>query len=41
MKPKVQAALDFMRKGGEKAVITSIGNLGAALKGRAGTLITG
>jgi len=41
MKPKVQAAIDFIRKGGEKAVITSIGNLGAALKGRAGTLITG
>ncbi|MEW6723230.1 MAG: carbamate kinase [Candidatus Micrarchaeota archaeon] len=40
MKPKVEAALRFLEKGGKKAVICSIGNIREAMAGRAGTTIT-
>ncbi len=39
MKPKVSAALRFLGRGGRRAVICSIGNVGAALRGKAGTTI--
>jgi carbamate kinase len=39
MKPKAEAAVRFIRGGGKKAVICSIGNIGSALKGRSGTTI--
>ncbi len=39
MKPKVSAALRFLRKGGKKAVICSISNVASALRGKAGTTI--
>lgn len=37
MEPKVEAAIDFVRRGGRKAVITSIENIAAAVEGKAGT----
>ena len=40
MKPKVGAALDFLRRGGKRAIICSIGNIKDALKGKAGTIIS-
>jgi len=40
MGPKVEAAIDFLENGGEKAVITNPENLEKALDGVAGTLIT-
>jgi len=40
MKPKVEAALRFLKKGGKKAIICSINNIREALKGKAGTTIT-
>jgi carbamate kinase len=39
MKPKVEAALRFLSKGGKRAVICSISNISLALKGKAGTAI--
>ncbi len=39
MRPKVQSALQFIRKGGKKAIICSIDNVSLALKGKAGTVI--
>ncbi len=39
MKPKVEACVAFVKKGGKKAVICSIENIGKALEGRAGTTI--
>ncbi|MCI0504190.1 carbamate kinase [Candidatus Micrarchaeota archaeon] len=40
MKPKVEAALQFLRKGGKKVVICAIEEIEAALSGNAGTTIT-
>jgi carbamate kinase len=40
MKPKVEAAIRFIEKGGKKAVICSIGNIDAALRGSSGTVLT-
>lgn len=39
MGPKVQAAMNFLNKGGKKAVITNENNIFHALEGRAGTTI--
>ncbi len=40
MGPKVEAAVQFMRNGGKRAVITSIDDIEKAVAGRAGTEIT-
>lgn len=40
MKPKVEATIEFLEGGGEKAIITSPENLLNAYKGEAGTTIT-
>jgi carbamate kinase len=40
MGPKVEAAIRFLRNGGKKAVIASLGDLGRAINGSAGTQIT-
>lgn len=40
MGPKVEAALRFIRQGGEKAIIVSLDKAAAALAGEAGTIIT-
>lgn len=40
MGPKIQAAVRFLEKGGERVVITSIESLESALKGKEGTHIT-
>ncbi len=40
MKPKVEAVIQFLEGGGEKAIITSPENLLRAVKGEAGTTIT-
>ena len=40
MEPKVRAAVRFVEAGGEKAIITSLGQAVAALEGNAGTTIT-
>jgi len=40
MKPKVQAAVDFVKNGGQKAIITSIEKVSEAVHGEAGTRIT-
>jgi len=39
MGPKIEAACDFIRRGGRKVIITSLENATEALHGRAGTLI--
>jgi carbamate kinase len=39
MLPKVEAALDFIERGGETVIITSPHKLKEALKGKAGTRI--
>jgi carbamate kinase len=39
MGPKIGAAIDFLRNGGKEAIITSIENGRAAIKGKAGTRI--
>lgn len=39
MRPKVEAALRFLNKGGKKALICSIANIEKAIAGRAGTTI--
>jgi carbamate kinase len=41
MRPKVEAAVEFVRSTGHEALITSPEALGAALEGEAGTRITG
>jgi carbamate kinase len=40
MKPKIEAIINFLENGGEKAIITSPENLLRAFKGEAGTTIT-
>ena len=40
MGPKIEAATEFLEKGGKRAVITSIKSIEAAVKGLAGTEIT-
>ena len=40
MKPKVEAAADFVRAGGERAIIAELAHGRAALEGQAGTTIT-
>jgi carbamate kinase len=40
MKPKVEAVLEFVTRGGHEAVITDLASLGAALGGRAGTRVS-
>ncbi len=40
MKPKIEAIIEFLENGGEKAIITSPENLLRAVKGEAGTTIT-
>jgi carbamate kinase len=40
MRPKVEAAADFIRAGGERAIIAELASGVAALQGRAGTTIT-
>ncbi len=40
MKPKVEAALGFLKKGGSEVIITSPENIGKALVGQAGTRIS-
>jgi len=39
MGPKVEAAIRFLRYGGKRAVIANLGDLGAAIKGSAGTQV--
>lgn len=39
MKPKVEAALDFLGRGGKKTIICSIRNIDEALAGKDGTII--
>lgn len=39
MGPKVEAAIDFIKKGGKKAMIANLFDLGPALKGKSGTQI--
>ena len=39
MRPKVEAALDFVRAGGRRAVIAELGQGLAALQGNAGTTL--
>jgi carbamate kinase len=41
MRPKVEAATDFVRAGGERAIIAELVDGLAALRGEAGTTITG
>lgn len=40
MRPKIEAALEFVRAGGQQALITSPENIGRALQGEAGTRIS-
>lgn len=40
MRPKVEACLRFVDRGGDRAVITSAANLTAALAGDAGTQVS-
>ncbi len=40
MKPKIEAAIAFLKKGGKKALITSPSGLKSALKGKNGTVLT-
>ncbi len=39
MGPKIEAAIQFLRSGGKRAIITSIDNIESAIKGEAGTEI--
>jgi carbamate kinase len=41
MRPKVEAAADFVRQGGERAVIAELSAGLVALAGRTGTTIVG
>ena len=40
MEPKIEAAINFLRHGGKKAIITSLEKSKAALDGKTGTIIT-
>jgi carbamate kinase len=40
MGPKIEAACDFLRRGGEKVVITDLEHASAAVDGKAGTVVT-
>jgi carbamate kinase len=40
MAPKIQACIWFLEAGGKQALITNPENIGRALKGESGTLIT-
>jgi carbamate kinase len=40
MGPKVDSIMQFVESGGQKAIITDIDNLAAALQDEAGTIIT-
>ena len=40
MGPKIEAACDFIRRGGQKVIITSLECAGAAINGMAGTVVT-
>ena len=40
MGPKIEAACDFIKRGGERVIITSMANATAAIEGKAGTVIT-
>jgi carbamate kinase len=40
MGPKIEAACDFIKRGGEKVIITSLEHATAAVDGKAGTVIT-
>ncbi len=40
MGPKIEAAINFLEKGGKKVIICSPGNLQKALKGSSATIIT-
>ena len=40
MGPKIRAAIEFLDRGGEEVVITSLANLSAAVDGEGGTHIT-
>jgi len=40
MKPKIEASIEFLRKGGKKVIITELLSLEKALRGKAGTVIT-
>jgi carbamate kinase len=40
MGPKIEAACDFIKRGGDKVIITSMENATAAAEGKAGTVIT-
>ncbi len=40
MKPKIEAAIEFIKQGGKKAIICGLENAGKALKGKDGTTIT-
>lgn len=39
MKPKIEACVDFLEKGGKQVVVTNIENISRALRGETGTLI--
>lgn len=39
MGPKVAAAIDFVRRGGQRAVITALPSIGPAVAGRVGTVV--
>jgi carbamate kinase len=40
MAPKIQAAIDFLERGGEEVIITNPPNIGRAVAGETGTRIT-
>jgi len=40
MGPKIEAACDFVRRGGARVIITSLENATAAVEGKAGTVVT-
>jgi carbamate kinase len=40
MKPKIEAIIQFLENGGEKAIITTPENLLRAYRGEAGTTVT-
>jgi carbamate kinase len=40
MKPKIEASIEFLRRGGKKVIITELSSLKKALKNKAGTIIT-
>jgi carbamate kinase len=40
MGPKIEAACDFLRRGGQRVIVTNLESAGAAINGKAGTVIT-